>query len=120
MPSSHGDMIRASALGGRLPGLRMIAHSDFCASWVDPRGPEPTFADPNDPSRRCVRVPQAFRSIDTEGYPIVGFQFHPEQRDLPRLAPGAPPEARADSLQVVANTLDLAIEAWLRLYWPWA
>lgn len=120
MPSSHGDMIRASALGGRLPGLRMIAHSDFCASWVDPRGPEPTFPDPNDPSRRCVRVPQAFRSVDADGYPIVGFQFHPEQRDLPRLAPGDPPEARADSLQVVANTLDLAIEAWLRLYWPWA
>ena len=64
-----------------------------------------------------MRVPQAFRSRARDGYPLVGFQFHPEQRDFTRLAPGSPPDARGDALNLVANTVDLVLESYRRLYW---
>lgn len=117
LPSSHGDMIRASAFHGPLSRLSLVAWSHFCRPWVRSDGPEPTWPDPRDPTRRCVLVPQSFVSND-ERYPIVGFQFHPEQRDLRRLAPGSPPEARGDPLNAVANAVDLALDSLVRLYWP--
>lgn len=118
LPSSHGDMVRASAFGrGPLSRLSLVAWSHFCRPWVRDDGPEPTWPDPRDPTRRCVLVPQAFVSND-EGYPVIGFQFHPEQRDLRRLAPGSPPDARGDPTNIVANAVDLALESLLRLYWP--
>ncbi len=120
LPSSHGDMIRASAFGrGPLARLSLVAWSHFCRPWVRPDGPEPTWPDPRAPERRCVLVPQAFASND-EGYPVVGLQFHPEQRDFKRLAPGSPPDARGDPLNVIANAVDLALESLVRLYWPGA
>jgi hypothetical protein len=117
LPSSHGDMMRASAFGrGPLARLGLVAWSHFCRPWVREDGPEPTWPDPRDPARRCVLVPQAFRS-EGDGYPVLGFQFHPEQRDFRRLAPGSPPDARGDALNVVANAVDLALESLVRLYW---
>jgi hypothetical protein len=118
LPSSHGDMLRASLFGRRLGRLKLVAQSHLCGPEVDPDGPEPTFPDPTDPSRRCVAVTQAFRSIDPLAYPVVGFQFHPEQRDLMRLAAGSPPEARGDALNAMANAIQLAIDGYLRLAWP--
>jgi hypothetical protein len=117
IPTSHGDMLRLSAFSGPLARLRVAAHSDFCRSWVV-EGPEETALDPADPSRRCVRMPQAFRSRDPFAYPVIGFQFHPEQRDLTRLAPGSPAEARGDALNAVANAIELALLGYLRVYWP--
>lgn len=119
IPSSHGDMIRASAFSrGPLTGFRIVAESTFCRPWVQASGPEAVTVDPADASLRCVTVPQAFRSRDDERFPIMGFQFHPEQRDLQRLAPGSPPEARGDALNVLANAVDLALEGYIRAYWP--
>ena len=65
-------------------------------------------------------MPQAFRSRPGDGYPLVGYQFHPEQRDFTRLAPDSPPDARGDALNVIANTVDLVLESYRRLYWPGA
>lgn len=117
LPSSHGDMIRASAFLGPLRRLELVGWSHFCRDWVDPAGLENTWPDPSQPGRFCVKIPQAFRSRDHDGYPIVGFQFHPEQRDLQRLAPGSPPDARGDALNFIANTLSLILDAYTRLYW---
>lgn len=118
IPSSHGDMLRASAFArGPLDGFVLAATSTFCRTWVEDSGYEPTAIDPRDPARRCVTVPQAFRSRNESRFPIVGFQFHPEQRDLQRLAPGSPPEARGDALNVLANTVDLVLEGYIRSYY---
>mgnify|MGYP003816407233 CR=1 FL=1 len=114
LPSSHYAMIRASAFDGVLSSLKMTAWSEYCHPWVMP-GPEPTRRQGDG---RCVTVPQAYRSRDTGRYPVIGFQFHPEQRDLPRLAPGALAEERGDGLEVFANAIDLAVESYVRLYWP--
>lgn len=114
LPSSHYAMIRASAFEGPLSALKLTAYSEYCAPWVL-EGPELTWEQGE---ARCVRVPQAFRSRDDSRYPIMGYQFHPEQRDLPRLAPGAPAEERGDALNAFANGIDLAIVGYLRLYWP--
>lgn len=116
--SSHGDMLRASAFErGPLVGFDLAATSTFCRTWVMPEGPERTTEDPARPDVRCVTVPQAFRSRGEGRFPIIGFQFHPEQRDLQRLAPGSAPEARGDALNVLANAVDLALEGYVRGYW---
>lgn len=120
LPLSHGDMIRGSAFSGPLRRFLLTGWSHFCRSWVDPSGPEPTWPDPHDSSRRCVLVPQMFRSRSMDGYPIIGFQFHPEQRDLQRFAPNSPQEARGDALNFIANSLSLILDAYERLFWPHA
>jgi hypothetical protein len=118
IPLLHGDMVRASAFTrGALAGYVLAATSEFCRTWVEDSGFEPTRVDPHDPSRRCVTVPQAFRSRNESRFPIIGFQFHPEQRDLQRLAPGSPPEARGDALNVLANAVDLVLEGYIRSYY---
>lgn len=120
VPLSHVDMIRPSAFSGPLSTLEMVAESELCGPWVDANGGEPTTPAPRTAHSTCIRIPQAFISRDTESYPVIGFQFHPEQRDLKRLAPGSPPEARGDALNIFANTVDLILDAYLRLYWPFA
>jgi len=120
LPISHVDMIRTTAFDGPLRDLQIVAWSRLCARWVDPLGPEPTWPDPRDPVSRCVDVPQAFRSRDRTGYPLIGFQFHPEQRDLTRLAPGSPNAARGDALNIFANAIDLVLDAYVAQFWPGA
>ena len=116
--SSHGDMLRLSAFErGPLFGLELAARSTFCRSWVKPEGPERATADAGRPGVFCVTVPQAFHSRDDGRFPIIGFQFHPEQRDLQRLAPGSPREARGDALNVLANAVDLALDGYVQSYW---
>lgn len=117
LPSSHGDMLRVSAFEGPLAGFVLASTSTFCRPWIRADGPERTRTDEGRPELRCVEVPQAFRSRDEARFPIVGFQFHPEQRDLQRLAPGSPPAARGDALNVLANAVDLALEGYVRSYW---
>ena len=117
-PSSHYDMLRLTSFSTRLSALRVSAWSDYCHPFVKASGPEPTFPDPLDPRSRCVRIPQAFHSRDRDRFPIVGFQFHPEQRDLPRLAPGATGDERGDAMNAFANAVDLAVDGWLKLTWP--
>jgi hypothetical protein len=117
LASSHGDMVRVSALAELLPGYAIVAWSEYCRAFVDGAGPERTWQEASAPGARCVRIPQAFRSVDG-GFPVVGLQFHPEQRDLVRLAPGSAAEARGDAMNVMANAVDLVIERFLAGLWP--
>ena len=118
LPLSHVDMVRPSAFSDVLSGLRPVAFSEFCAPWVHADGVEPTRgAEGEGP---CVRVPQAFRSTDERGYPIVGFQFHPEQRDFQHPASDSPHDAKADAMNVFGNAVQLVLDAYVRLYWPHA
>jgi len=115
-PSSHYDMLRWSQFDTLLPGLVVSSWSDYCHPWVLPSGPEVTWEGKN--GDRCVRIAQAFHSRDESRYPVIGFQFHPEQRDLTRLAPGSGPEDRGDALNVFANAVDMVVESYLRVWWP--
>lgn len=114
LPSLHGDTIRASAFERWLSPFQVVATSRFCRRWVAD-GLEPTTRDGD---ARCLIVPQAFRTSDPLTRPIVGFQFHPEQRDLQRLAEGSPPDARADALAAFSNAIALALDAYVRLELP--
>lgn len=116
LPSLHGDLIRVSAFARLLRGHRVVATSTFCRPWVE-NGLEPTTRRED---ARCLVVPQAYRTLDTTANPVLGFQFHPEQRDLTRLAPGSPPEARADALAVFSNAIAIVLDAYVRLYLPGA
>ncbi len=107
-PSSHGDAVRWTAYS-RLTRLRELAHTTLCAPWVRAAGPEPTWERGGD---RCVHVSQAFRATGGP-FPVVGVQFHPEQRDLSRVAPDDPDVARGDALQLMANAVDDVVVAWL-------
>jgi hypothetical protein len=118
LPISHVDMLRMSAFSSELSAFHVSATSMYCRPWVQENGAEPTVADPEDQNSRCVRIPQAFHSEDPSSYPIVGFQFHPEQRDFPRLAEGSTRDARGDAMNVFANAIDLALDSYIRLYWP--
>jgi hypothetical protein len=120
LPLSHADMIRMSAFHGPLRDLDLVAWSRLCAPWVVADGVEPTWPDAKDARSHCVVVPQAFHSHDADAYPLIGFQFHPEARDLARLAPDSPIEARGDPLNIFANAVDMAIAAYVELYWPHA
>lgn len=116
LPSSHGDMLRATAFSSLLSGLALSSTTELCESYVSPGGLEPTKLRADGVA--CVTVPQAFRSR-TRGQALVGFQFHPEQRDLARLAPGMPKDARGDALNVFANALDLVWDGLLEETWRW-
>jgi hypothetical protein len=118
LPMLHGDMVRLSAIDHLHEGLVVAAWTDYCHPWVKAGGPEPTSPDPDQPGSRCVRIPQAFHSIDRNRLPIIGFQFHPDAKDLRRLMPGAPPDSWGDALNVFANAVDLAIDGYLRATWP--
>jgi hypothetical protein len=120
LPLSHVDMLREPAFDSILSSFRVSAHSDYCSPRVDPSGPAEVRDDPEHPDVRCVRVPQAFRSKDTSRYPVVGFQFHPEQRDLTRLVPGSPDDARGDAMNIFANAIDLVLDSYIRVFWPGA
>ncbi len=118
LPMLHGDMVRLSAIHRLADDMIVAAWTDYCHPWVKQDGPEPTSLDPSHPGWRCVRIPHAFHSADRDRLPLIGFQFHPDAKDLRRLMPGAPPEARGDALNVFANAVDLVIDGYLRSTWP--
>lgn len=120
LPSLHGDMVRWSAFSSLLSGLKIAAWTDYCHTWVRGDGPEPTTLDPTAPRKRCVRIPHAFRTTDDRRFPLIGLQFHADGKDLQRLMPEDPSDARGDALNVFANAVDLAVESYLRVWWPGA
>jgi hypothetical protein len=116
LPLSHADAVRCEAFlpAGPLRRFEVVATSTFC-------GPEVVAANPVDglsatqkgPSW-CRTLPQAFRSRD-RAWPIIGAQFHAEQRDFPSAAPGDPPESVADPRLFLAAAYELIVDAHLRL-----
>lgn len=113
---SHSDAIRPDAFlpGGPLERLALLASSDFC-------GPRVVTSSARDVARPapsggglCATIPEVFRSRDP-AWPLIGTQFHPEQRDFASPAPGDPPESVADARLFFAATYEELVDAYLRL-----
>ena len=97
-----------------LSRFNVLATSAFCAQDVVAAGPrDGVFANPNGPGS-CDTVPEAFRSSGG-GWPIIGAQFHAEQRDFATPAPGDPPESIADARLFFAAAYEQMIDAYVRL-----
>jgi hypothetical protein len=114
-PESHVDVIRPDAFmeSGVLSRFEIVAHSEFCAKDVVSAGPNDQATPNPKGAGMCNFVTEAFRSKDGEGFPIVGTQFHPEQRDFPAPAPGDPPESVADPRLLVAAAYERIVDAYL-------
>ena len=116
LPLSHADAVRPDAFlpDGPLRRFEVLATSTFCApDGVVARTRDALTANPKDPSW-CRTVPQAFRSRGS-AWPVIGAQFHAEQRDFAAPAPGDPPESVADPRLFLAAAYELIVDANLRL-----
>jgi hypothetical protein len=108
----HTDAIRPDAFlpGGPLERFYLVATSAFCAPDVVPDNRDGVFRDTRD-GRWCATVPEAFRSRD-RAWPIIGAQFHAEQRDFANPAPGDPPESVGDARLFLAAAYEEMVDAY--------
>ncbi len=116
LPELHSDAVRLDAFlpGGPLQRLQVVATSAFCApDVVAANGNDAVFANPNG-AGWCDTVPEAFRSRDA-GWPVIGAQFHAEQRDFSAPGPGDPPESIADPRLFLAATYEQIVDAYVRM-----
>jgi hypothetical protein len=116
LPEWHADVIRPDAflMGGPLERFELIAKSAFCAPDVVPPGGAhmDVFREPNGDSW-CATVPEAFHSRDP-GWPVIGAQFHAEQRDFANAAPGDPPESVADARLFLAAVYEQMVDGYVK------
>jgi hypothetical protein len=119
LPESHADAIRPDAFGpsGPLARFEVVAKSAFCSAGVPAtsatRLRDDAFPNPSG-TGYCSIVPEAFRSRDP-AWPVIGAQFHAEQRDFTNAAPGDPPESTADPRLFLAAAYETMIDAYVRL-----
>jgi hypothetical protein len=116
LPESHSDAVRPDAFlpGGPLERFQVLATSAFCApDVVAASARDGVFPNPSGPGW-CDTVPEAFRSRDP-AWPIIGAQFHAEQRDFATSAPGDPPESTADARLFFAAAYEAMVDAYVRL-----
>ena len=116
LPESHADAIRPDAFlaGGLLARFDVLATSAFCAQDVVAAGPrDGVFPNPSGPGS-CDTVPEAFRSRGG-GWPVIGAQFHAEQRDFAVPGPGDPPESVADARLFFDAAFEQMVDAYVRL-----
>ncbi len=113
-PQSHLDLVRPEAFldSGPLARMRIVATSQFCSPAVM-ASLRPPAVEKSPNGLRCTRVTEVFRSRDG-AWPVIGAQFHAEQRDF--AAPGDPPEAVADARLFVAATYEEIVDAYLRAH----
>ena len=116
LPLSHADAVRSEAFlpGGPLRRFELVATSTFCGPGVVAASPHDELSATLKGPSWCRTVPQAFRSRD-RAWPIIGAQFHAEQRDFSSAAPGDPPESVADPRLFLAAAYELIVDAHLRL-----
>jgi hypothetical protein len=116
LPLSHADAFRPDAFlaDGPLRHFEVLATSEFCSPDVVAGGPRYGLSASLKGPSWCRTVPQAFRSRD-RAWPVIGAQFHAEQRDFGSAAPGDPPESIADPRLFLAAAYDLIVDAHLRL-----
>jgi hypothetical protein len=114
-PESHSDVVRPDAFlaGGPLARFVVVAQSEFCGDDVVDAGPEDTTFPSPTGKGRCVRMPEVFRARDGR-YPLIGAQFHAEQRDFPVAAGGDPPESVADGRLFVAAAYETIVDALIK------
>jgi hypothetical protein len=116
LPEWHTDAVRPDAFlpGGPLARLQIVATSSFCAPDVLADSPrDGAFPDPRGEGW-CRTIPEAFRSRDA-GWPVLGAQFHAEQHDFVRPAPGDPRESIADPLLFLAAAYEQVVDAYERV-----
>ena len=116
LPEMHSDAVRVDAFlaGGPLQRFELLATSPFCAPDVVAASPrDGIFPNPSGPGW-CDTVTQAFRSKD-RAWPIIGAQFHAEQRDFTVPGPGDPPESVADPFLFVAAAFEQMVDAYVKL-----
>lgn len=113
-PQSHLDLVRPEAFvsGGPLSRFRVLATSLFCSNAVVASLHPVAFAPNPNGTGRCARVTEVFRSTDGR-WPIVGAQFHAEQRDFDTVPAGEPPESAADAHMFVAAAYEEIVDAYL-------
>jgi hypothetical protein len=114
LPEWHTDAIRPDAFrrGGPLERFDLLATSNFCAPEV-PGHPNGGVIGERSGATRCATVPQAFRSRDLT-WPIIGAQFHAEQRDFSEAAAGDPPESIADPRLFLSAAYEEFVDAYER------
>jgi hypothetical protein len=112
LPEWHADAVRPDAFErrGPLERLEVVAKSAFCAPDVAGRSREGVFRDPSG-QIWCSTIPEAFRSRD-RSWPLIGAQFHAEQRDFSAAAPGDPAESVADARLFVAAVYEEMVDAY--------
>ena len=116
LPESHSDAIRADAFlpGAPLERFAVLATSSFCGpDVVAASARDGVFANPSGPGW-CDTVPEAFRSKD-RAWPVIGTQFHAEQKDFATPGPGDPPESVADPRLFLAAAFDEIVDAYVKL-----
>jgi hypothetical protein len=114
MPESHADAVRPDAFlpGAPLEHFDVLATSTFCAPLPTASAKGGEFAG-SAVADACDTVPQVFRSRDP-AWPVIGVQFHPEQRSFTVAAPDDPPESTADPLLFLAAAYEQIVDAYER------
>ena len=112
MPLCHVDAVRSDAFlpGGPLDRFDLLATSTFCGAEVLAVSPRDELFPSPSGEGSCRVIPQAFRSRD-RAWPVIGTQFHPEQRDFTIAAPGDPPESVDDPKLFLAAAYELVVDA---------
>jgi hypothetical protein len=116
LPESHSDAVRADAFLPTAPLSRfnVLATSVFCGlDVVAASARDGVFPNPSGPGW-CDTVPEAFRSRD-HAWPVIGAQFHAEQKDFATPGPGDPPESVADARLFLAAAYEEMVDAYVKL-----
>jgi hypothetical protein len=116
LPEWHTDAVRPDAFlqGGPLARFDLVATSVHCTPAVmHENARDGVVRDPGG-ATVCAAVPEAFRSRDP-AWPVIGAQFHAEQRDFTNAADGDPPESVADARLFLAGAYEDMVDAYERL-----
>jgi hypothetical protein len=116
LPESHSDAVRADAFlpAAPLSSFEVVATSAFCGTDVVAASPrDGVVPNPSGPGW-CDTVPEAFRSKD-HAWPVIGAQFHAEQKDFATPGPGDPPESVADARLFLAAAYEEMVDAYVKL-----
>lgn len=113
-PQSHLDLVRpeAFASGGPLERFQILATSLFCSPAVVASLHPLAFAPNPSGAGRCARVTEVFRARHGR-FPLIGAQFHAEQRDFDSVPAGEPPESAADARMFVAAAWEEIVDAYI-------
>jgi hypothetical protein len=113
LPEAHSDAVRTDAFlpGGPLGRFDVLATSRFCAPDVVAAGPDDGVVPGPGGAGWCDTVPEAFRSRDG-AWPIIGTQFHAEQRQFAAPAPGDPSESVDDPRLFFASAFEQIVDAY--------
>ncbi|MGH7436013.1 MAG: hypothetical protein ACRENE_10105, partial [Polyangiaceae bacterium] len=116
LPEAHSDAVRPDAFlpGAPLGAFDVLATSRFCGADVVAAGPRDGVVPGPRASTWCDTVTETFRSRG-DRWPLIGTQFHAEQRQFVAPAPGDPPESVDDPRLFIAGAFEEIVDAYERL-----